>query len=442
MSARSPRKFSARVVLLAAVAAVVLVTASTAGIAGEMSIAWDPVSDSDLAGYKVYYGTSPGSYTETKDVGNTTSTTLTGLDPCTVYYVAVKAYDTEGLESEGYSNEISGLPRPVVASVTPNAGDQGQALTLTIDGESFDDGASVEFSGSGITVQQVTTVSCTELSVDIQIAEGAAPGARDVTVINPDNSFGTKADAFNVEDAPPEVISTTPAAGATGVSVDVSPVVTFSEPVQNVTQGTLQLRDASGSPVPQSGDPQTSDGGTTWTIDPADPLEPSSDYYVWADGGSGGITDTSDQPMESDFAQDPPFTTEAGDGDAPTVSGTNPADGATGVALTVEPTVTFSEPMDPASITTGTLQLRDPSGQPVAQAADPVTTDGGTTWRISPAEDLAENTTYTIWVDGGSGGVTDEAGNPMASDWEQTEGFTTENLPPGTVQNLRRTDVQ
>jgi hypothetical protein len=435
-------------ILLVALSALLLAFTAPAALAGEMSLAWDPVSDSDLAGYKVYYGTSPSTYTQSKDVGLATQTTLTGLDPCTVYHVAVKAYDEGGLESENYSNEIAGLPRPVVTSVSPSSGEQGSSATLTVSGESFDEGASVEFSGDGITVQQVTHVSCYELRVDVTIADTATPGARDVTVINPDNSFGTGAGLFSVtENVPPEVSSTSPQAGATGVSVGVHPSVTFSEAMDpaTITADNVQLRDDAGQPVAQaSGSPALSADGRTATVTPADALAHDSDYHLWVDGGSGGVRDESGLEMSSDWSQSPPFTTESGGGgDGPQVTDASPADGATDVPVTVEPTVTFDVPVDPATVTTTTVQLLDAAGQPVPQAAgSPALSADGLVATITPAAELDELSTYKIRVRGGAGGVTDEAGNPMADDWVQPSGFETENLPPGVVSNLRRTDVQ
>ena len=39
----------------------------------DVTVAWDANSESDLDGYKFFYGTSSGNYTFSKDVGNTTS---------------------------------------------------------------------------------------------------------------------------------------------------------------------------------------------------------------------------------------------------------------------------------------------------------------------------------------------------------------------------------
>jgi hypothetical protein len=59
----------------------------------------------DLAGYKVYYGTTSGNYTEVIDAGNVTTYKVENLSPGT-YYFTVTAYDNSGNES-GYSNEVS-----------------------------------------------------------------------------------------------------------------------------------------------------------------------------------------------------------------------------------------------------------------------------------------------------------------------------------------------
>jgi hypothetical protein len=61
----------------------------------------------DLAGFKVYYGTTPGVYTSIV-VGNTTSFRFDGLLVGTTYYFTVTAYDANGIESD-YSAVVSKL---------------------------------------------------------------------------------------------------------------------------------------------------------------------------------------------------------------------------------------------------------------------------------------------------------------------------------------------
>jgi hypothetical protein len=77
--------------------------------AGTITLAWDPNTEPDLAGYKIYYGTSSRQYTVTVDVGNVTRYTIRDLDESRVYYLAVTAYDTAGNESE-LSDEVSSYP--------------------------------------------------------------------------------------------------------------------------------------------------------------------------------------------------------------------------------------------------------------------------------------------------------------------------------------------
>jgi len=70
---------------------------------------WDPVTATNLSGYRVYYGTAPGTYFQALgqgvSVGNVTTYTVTGLSVGTRYYFAVTARDTSNNESS-YSNEV------------------------------------------------------------------------------------------------------------------------------------------------------------------------------------------------------------------------------------------------------------------------------------------------------------------------------------------------
>ncbi len=74
--------------------------------AASVRISWQANTESDLAGYKIYYGMSPGTYTTILDVGNAVQYTFNALIPGMTYYLAVTAYDAAGNES-GYSTEVS-----------------------------------------------------------------------------------------------------------------------------------------------------------------------------------------------------------------------------------------------------------------------------------------------------------------------------------------------
>ena len=70
------------------------------------------MASSGLSGYRVYYGTAPGSYLQARgagaSAGTSTSYTATGLLAGKVYYFAVTAVDSSGNES-AFSNEASKL---------------------------------------------------------------------------------------------------------------------------------------------------------------------------------------------------------------------------------------------------------------------------------------------------------------------------------------------
>ena len=70
---------------------------------------WNANTESDLAGYRVYYGTSSRNYPNSISVGKVTSATISGLTIGTRYYFALKAVDTSGNLS-GYSAEVTKTP--------------------------------------------------------------------------------------------------------------------------------------------------------------------------------------------------------------------------------------------------------------------------------------------------------------------------------------------
>jgi len=61
-----------------------------------------------VAGYTIYYGTSSGNYTQSKDVGNVTSYPLSNLNinESEIYYMVVAAYTVIG-EEGFFSNEVN-----------------------------------------------------------------------------------------------------------------------------------------------------------------------------------------------------------------------------------------------------------------------------------------------------------------------------------------------
>jgi len=88
-----------------------------AATAGSLSLAWDPNTEDDLAGYKVYIGTASQTFSQIIDVGHVTAFTVTDLLEGETYFSTVTAYDIFVNESN-FSNEVS-TTIPVTAPPPP-----------------------------------------------------------------------------------------------------------------------------------------------------------------------------------------------------------------------------------------------------------------------------------------------------------------------------------
>src|SRR5690348_15385511 len=104
--ARQPRlvRLNRRTVWLGWILLFVFGLLAQAQTAPGVTLSWDP-SGSNVAGYRLYYGSPSGNYSQIVDVGNVTSFTL-NLRHGRTYYFVVSAYDDTGAES-GPSNEVA-----------------------------------------------------------------------------------------------------------------------------------------------------------------------------------------------------------------------------------------------------------------------------------------------------------------------------------------------
>ena len=73
---------------------------------------------------------------------------------------------------------------------------------MTITGDGFQAGATVKFSGTGVTVVSATVVSPTTLQLSVTIGVAAAVGNRDVTVTNPSKATAVCGGCFAVAARP------------------------------------------------------------------------------------------------------------------------------------------------------------------------------------------------------------------------------------------------
>jgi hypothetical protein len=80
--------------------------------AASVTMTWNRNQEPDIAGYRIYYGTQSGQYSDTITVYDSAtqplqrSYTVAGLSEGTTYYLALKTFDQAGQESD-YSVETS-----------------------------------------------------------------------------------------------------------------------------------------------------------------------------------------------------------------------------------------------------------------------------------------------------------------------------------------------
>jgi fibronectin type 3 domain-containing protein len=77
------------------VSILILFQLATLANSAQLTLAWDPNTEPDVAGYRVYYGLLSDQYSNSVDVGNQTSYTLSNLPDGKTYYMAATAYDRE-----------------------------------------------------------------------------------------------------------------------------------------------------------------------------------------------------------------------------------------------------------------------------------------------------------------------------------------------------------
>ncbi len=114
------------------------------------------------------------------------------------------------------------------------------------------------------------------------------------------------------------------------------------------------------------------------------------------------------------------------DTNAPMVLGVSPAAGQGNVNRSSPLIVTFNETVDVVSLTTNTFRLLDATNGLVPATVSPGSVPNIA--RLSPVSPLAAAASYSATLAGGSGGIRDLAGNPLATNY--TWSFTTMSENP------------
>ncbi|HXS17396.1 MAG TPA: Ig-like domain-containing protein, partial [Polyangiaceae bacterium] len=221
----------------------------------------------------------------------------------------------------------------------------------------------------------------------------------------------------------PTVSSTSPAASASNVPINTLITASFSESMNplTITVANFTLACPVGAPV--TGSVGYAVSGNVATFTPASSLPANTTCSARV---TTGAKDVAGNAMVS--AVDWSFTTGAGpDITAPTVSSTSPAGSTTGVAINTLITASFSEPMNPLTITSATFELACPAGTAITGTLGYAV--NGNVATFIPAADLPASTMCTATI---TSAVADTAGNTLVNpfSWNFTTGAAPDNTAP------------
>jgi uncharacterized repeat protein (TIGR03803 family) len=237
------------------------------------------------------------------------------------------------------------------------------------------------------------------------ITTGAKDLAGNALLTNFVWSFTT---ATAVDTTPPTVSSTDPANNATGVPTNQTIHATFSESMDSATITTTTFTLQQGA-MPVAGD--VSYLGTTASFTPTGALTPNTTYTATI---TTGAKDLAGNALANNLVWT--FITAAVvDNTPPTVTSTDPINGATGVPTNQTIHATFSELMDSTTITATTFTLRHEATSIPGSVVYALTTA-----TFTPSNALAPNTAYTATI---TTGAKDLAGNALVNNF--TWNFTT-----------------
>jgi hypothetical protein len=129
-------------------------------------------------------------------------------------------FSSSDVFAAGWAGTIMRYIPPSITSISPDQGDQGATLNVTIAGTNLTGASEVRF-GTGIAVNSFTFLSSNQISANITIVTGATIGARDVSVTTSGGSF-TLLNSFTVKQALPMITSVSPDQGRQGVTLSVT----------------------------------------------------------------------------------------------------------------------------------------------------------------------------------------------------------------------------
>lgn len=250
---------------------------------------------------------------------------------------------------------------------------------------------------------------------------------------------GGGADGSDADRSRPTITYVTPSNAEQGVATNAKVTVTFSEAMsQSSLKAAIALSDASSNVDVALQQVEFDAANNIATVTPVGPLEGQRTFKLRV---STAATDLAGNALAASYASSF-YTSSITDASAPTVTSWAPRDGETGVGTNSAIAMSFSEPMEAASVETA-LVLSNGADAAVPGSMKYI----GQAAAFKPAEPLIASTTYTVTM---TSVAKDLAGNPLTSKaWVFTTGSgpdailpkvesvvpapDSKNVPPNTV---------
>jgi len=333
---------------------------------------------------------------------------------------------------------------PTVSSTTPAAGLRNVPVNTSLNVTFSEDMAPSTITPATFTVAGLTPVTVTydvvsriatytpttNLANSTTFTATINTGAQDLAGNGLASSFIW---SFTTAAAPdttrPTVLSPLPANAATGFPTNGRPSITFSEAMLPTSISSTSFTLQQGA-TNVTGTVTYADAARIATFAPAATLTAG---VVYTGTITTAVEDLAGNNLASSFVWT--FTTAAApDTTAPTVDTVSPLIGST-AALNTMVNASFSEAIDPATITTATFRLTGPGTTPVPGTLAYIDVQGNrSNATFDPTGDLPANTTITGTI---TTGVRDLAGNALASDFVWT--FRSGAAPDTTAPTVTAT---
>ncbi|HEV2990986.1 MAG TPA: Ig-like domain-containing protein [Candidatus Angelobacter sp.] len=327
----------------------------------------------------LFQGTTPvsGSVQGSNDGLSVTFTPAQQLSPTTAYSVQVNSVRdlagnrmTQQFQSGFTTGTLADAVPPSVVNTSPANGANNVPInvaytvqfskiidpaTLTPQSFSITDQTTfqpvpgtIQVDASGLTASFVPNPP---LAVGRQFSVFLNSDVKDTFGNSLNSSFSNFTTSFTADTDAPHLLATSPADGSTNVPTNAVITLAFNEPLDSIVAATAVQVSGGGQVV--AGSIALSSGNRFLTFTPAAPLAANTLYTITV---SPAITDLANRLIDN--AGSSTFQTgSTADTNGPQVLSGSPADGSVGVSIKTIVQLQFSKPVNPATVTSDTLQV-------------------------------------------------------------------------------------